>query len=168
MTDMPQNHCVKDKVYISFWPALNTRDPSDNSGDWHPLHLLPENLQYAGEGCEVNTLPWLKNKGLTTYRDYASLPKHCNSRTYWAHFPGPYVIANHNRAAVDLFYLDFVIIRKTKGLTVDMYGWIDRDDDIQAIMDDFQIIIDDLKTTPQAVNLKDWNNYQKMIWKNAA
>ena len=118
--------------------------------------------------CEVNTLPWLKDKGIIIYPDYDSLLEYCPSRRYWADFPGPYVVANHNRAAVDLLYKDFVITLKTRGLTVDIYAWIDKDEDIQAIMDDFQIIIDDLKTTPQAVNLDDWRNYQRMIWKNTA
>ena len=143
-------------------------DPSGNSGDWHSRQLLPENLRYAGEECEVNTLPWFGNKGIITYPDYDALPEYCLSRRYWTDFPGPYIVANHNRAAVDLLYQDFVLKRITRGLTVDMYGWIDKDEDIQAIMDDFQIIINDLKTTLQAVNINDWHTYQQIIWKNAA
>ena len=49
-----------------------------------------------------------------------------------------------------------------------MYAWIDKEEDIQEIIEDFQIIVDNLKTTPQAVNPDDWNNYLKIIWKNAA
>ena len=143
-------------------------DPSGNSGDWHSPWLHPEDLQYAGQDCRVNTLPWFEEKGIITYPDTSALPEYCPSHHYWTNFPGPYIVASHRRAAVDLLYLDFVLKRKTKGLTVDMYSWIDKIEDIQAIMDDFQIIIDDLKTTPRAVNLKDWDNYQRIIWKNAA
>ena len=162
----PPNKCIEGRVYISFWGALNTTNPSGNGGDWHSLQLLPDALQYAGEGCEVNTLPWLGQKGLYTYPDYESL-SHCRSQNFWKDFPGPYVIASHNRAAVDLLYEDFILTRDTKGLTVDVYAWIDKDEDIQAIMDDFQLIINDLKNTSQAINLEDWRNWQKMTWKYA-
>lgn len=77
-------------------------------------------------------------------------------------------MANHKRAAVDLLYEDFVLTRDTKGLTVDLYAWIDKDEDIQGIMDDFQIIIDDLAKNKLAVNAIDWKNYKTMIWKLAA
>lgn len=167
VTTIPPNKCREADVYISLWSALNTADPDGNGGDWHSYYLLPEELNYAGAGCKVNTLPWLGTKGLYTYPNYESLPR-CRSRNYWQDFPGPYVIANHTRAAVDLLYQDFVLKRKTKGLTVDLYAWIDKDEDIQAILDDFQIIIDDLRTTPRAVNPDDWQNYQTMIWKLAA
>ena len=164
-TQIP-NYCREGRTYISRWSALNTADPSGNGGDWHSGQLRPENLQYAGEGCKVNTLPWLGQKGLYTYPDYESLPR-CQCRNFWKDFPGPYVIADHHRAAVDLLYRDFVLNRDTKGLTVDVYAWMDDDKRIQAIIDDFQIIIDDLKDTPQAVNLEDWHNWQKMTWKYA-
>ena len=42
--------------YISFYAALTMIDPSGNSGDWHPIDLVPENLDYAGEGHQVNTI----------------------------------------------------------------------------------------------------------------
>ncbi len=167
ITTTTPNKCKEGRVYISLWSALNTTDPTDNGGDWHSLQLLPENLQYAGEECEVNTLPWLGQKGLYTYQNYESLPD-CRSLDFWENFPGPYVIATHHRAAVDLLYEDFVLTRDTKGLTVDVYAWIDNDERIQAIMDDFQLIINDIKNTPLAVNLKDWHNWQKMTWENAA
>ena len=143
------------------------RDPSDSTGDWHSGHLLPENLWYAGEGCEVNTLPWLGTKGILTYPDLDSLLKWCRSRGYWQDLPPPYITANHKRAAVDLLYLDFILY-KTKGLAVDLYSWMDRDEDIQEIMDEFQIIIDALSDTPQRVSPKEWSDYKKLIWKYAA
>ena len=166
-TKMPINRCKEDDVYISKWSALNTADPEGNSGDWHSYYLLPEELNYAGKNCDVNTLPWLDKKGIFTYPDYESLPR-CKSRNFWKELPGPYVIANHKRAAVDLLYEDFVLTRNTKGLTVDMYAWIDKDEDIQEIMDDFQIIINDLANTRSAVNPVDWDNYKNMTWRLAA
>jgi len=167
MTHTNLNRCKESDVYISLWSALNTRDPDGNGGDWHSGQLLPQNLQYAGKGCQVNTLPWLEKKGIYTYPDYDSLPR-CKCRNFWKDFPGPYAIANHKRAAVDLLYEDFVLTRDTRGLTVDMYGWIDKDEDIQEIMDDFQIIVDDLAHTTLAINTLDWKNYKNMTWKLAA
>ena len=143
-------------------------DPTGNSGDWHSRQLLPENLQYAGEGCEVNTLPWLGTKGILTYPDRDSLLDYCPSRLYWDDFPPPYIVATHKRAAVDLLFKDFVLIRASKGLAVDLYAWMDKDEDIQEIMDDFQIIIDALATTPLRVDPTDWHNYKDMIWREAA
>ena len=168
VTETPHNKCRQSHVYISLWSALNMIDPSGNSGDWHSGHVAPKNLRYAGRGCNVNTLPWLEEKGIITYPDYDSLPHCCPSRNYWTDFPGPYLVANHKRATLDLLYQDFVLKRRTRGLTVDMYAWIDKMEDIQAILDDFQIIVDDLKTTPRAINLNDWYHYQTMIWKQAA
>ena len=144
------------------------RDPTDNTGDWHSGQVLPENLQYAGEGFAINTLPWLGSKGILAYPDRESLLHYCPSRLYWKDFPPPYVVASHKRAAVDLLYHDYVLVPDTRGLAVDMYAWMDRDEDIQEIMDDFQIIIDALADTPQRVNLALWRNYKRIIWKNAA
>ena len=76
-------------------------------------------------------------------------------------------VANHQRAAVDLLYRDFFIWHK-EGRTVDMYGWIDTDELIRAIFDDFQIIVDDLSTTSSKINPATWQNYQDWIWKMAA
>ena len=80
----------------------------------------------------------------------------------------PYIVATHKRAAVDLLFKDFVLIRASKGLAVDLYAWMDKDEDIQEIMDDFQIIIDALATTPLRVDPTDWRNYKDMIWREAA
>ena len=166
--EQQQNQCSPGKVYISFYAALNMIDPSGNSGDWHSYTLRPENLRYAGEGCDVNTLPWLQDKGLITYPAYDSLPQLCLSRNHWIDLQPPFIVANHRRAAVDLLYQDFVLTRNTRGRTVDMYGWIDTDEAIQAIFDDFQLIVDDLSTTPLKVDPADWRNYQNMIWEMAA
>lgn len=166
-TDIPPNRCKEEDVYISFWSALNTADPGGNGGDWHSGQLRPQNLQYAGKHCRVNTLPWLDKKGIYTYPSYDFLPR-CKCRNFWKDFPGPYSIASHQRAAIDLLFEDFVLIKDTRGLTVDMYAWIDKDEDIQAIMDDFQIIVNDLAHTELAVNTLDWRNYKDMIWKLAA
>ncbi|MCY4427379.1 MAG: hypothetical protein OXC05_10165 [Halieaceae bacterium] len=163
-----QNRCVPGKVYISGWAALNMRDGTDNSGDWHPLQVLPDMIEYAGEGCEINTLPWLGEKGVLAYPDRDSLLDSCPSRRYWDSFPPPYLVANHKRAAVDLLYHDFIVLPHIRGRSVDIYAWMDKDEDIQEILDDFQIIIDALADTPQAVNPEHWRDYKKMIWKNAA
>ncbi len=164
---VPPNRCKEKDVYISKWSALNTADPDGNGGDWHSYYLLPEELTYAGRNCDVNTLRWLDKKGIYTYPNYESLPQ-CKCRNFWKDFPGPYVIADHKRAAIDLLYEDFVLTRETKGLTVDLYAWMDKDEDIQEIMGDFQIIIDDLAGTSFAINAIDWKNYKNMIWKLAA
>ena len=146
------------------WSALNTQDPEGNSGDWHSYFLLPEELKYAGEGCDVNTIPWLALEGVRLHLDYNSLPT-CQSRDFWKDFPGPYRIANHRRAAIDLLFNDFVINKEMKGRTVDLYGWIDKTEDIQKIFQNFEIIIHDISTTTLAVNSNDWNNYKKWIWR---
>jgi hypothetical protein len=54
-----------------------------------------------------------------------------------------------------------------KGRTVDMYGWIDKTEDIQKIFKNFEIIIHDISNTDIAVNIDDWNHYKKWIWRHA-
>ena len=153
--------------YISLYSALNLPDPEGNEGDWHPVNILPVNLDFAGEEQEVDTRLWLQDKGILVYQDHASLPRYCSCREYWANLPAPFFVANHQRAAVDLLYRDFFIWYK-EGRTVDMYGWIDTDELIRAIFDDFQIIVDDLSTTSSKINPATWQNYQDWIWKMAA
>ncbi len=152
--------------YISFWSALNVIDPNGNSGDWHPVNLLPENLAYAGRNCAVNTLPWLGEKDILTYPDYDSLDEWCLTRNHWVDLPAPYFVANHRRATVDLLFRDFVT-RRGQGRSVYMYGWIDTNDLIQSIMDDFQIIVDDLANTVLGIDPTSWRTYRDWIWKMA-
>ena len=66
-----------------------------------------------------------------------------------------------------LLYEDFVLTRDNKGRTVDMYAWVDKDEDIQEFMDDFQIIVDDLSKTKPRVDPTDWRDYQRWIWEEA-
>ena len=94
----------------------------------------------------MDTRLWLQDKGVLVYRDPASLPHYCSCREYWADLPAPFFVAIHQRAAVDLLYRDF-IVSHNEGRAVDMDGWIDTDEFIRAIFDDFQIIVDDLSTT---------------------
>ncbi len=115
----------------------------------------------------MDTRLWLQDKGVIVYRDHASLPHYCSCRHYWAGLPAPFFVANHQRAAVDLLYRDFFIWHK-EGRTVDMHGWIDTDELIRAIFDDFQIIVEDLSTTSAKINSATWREYQDWIWKMAA
>ncbi|MDE0511968.1 MAG: hypothetical protein OXI88_09315 [Gammaproteobacteria bacterium] len=153
--------------YISLYSALNMMDPGGNSGDWHPINLLPENLDFAGDGQEVDTRLWFQDKDIVIYPNHASLPEYCPSQDYWSDLPPPFIAANHQRAAVDLLYRDFFIWHK-QGRTVDMYGWIDTDELIQNIFDDFQIIVDDLSTTSLKIEPATWRDYQRWIWQMAA
>ena len=117
---------IEIRKYISFWSALNVMDPNGNSGDWHSRNLLPENLTYAGEGCEVDTREWLDDKDVIVYPDYESLNEWCLARKFWVDLPPPYIVANHTRATVDMLFRDFVT-RRGDGRSVFMYGWIDTD-----------------------------------------
>ena len=153
--------------YISLYSALNLPDPEGNGGDWHPDNILPENLNYAGEGCRVNTLPWLQNKGIIVYMDHESLPHYCGCRERWTSLSAPFTVANHQRAAVDLLYQDFVV-RRGNGHSVDMYGWIDTEELIDAIFADFQDIVDQLSETPAQIRRADWQDYQDWVREMAA
>ncbi len=153
--------------YISLYSALNMMDPGGNSGDWHPINLLCENLDFVGAGQEVDTRLWFQDKDIVIYPNHASLPEYCPSRDYWSGLSPPFIAANHRRAAVDLLYRDFFIWQK-QGRTVDMYGWIDTDELIQSIFDDFQIIVDDLSTTSLKIDPAIWHGYQRWIWEMAA
>ena len=115
----------------------------------------------------MDTRLWLQDKGVIVYRDHASLLHYCSCRHYWAGLPTPFFVANHQRAAVDLLYRDFFVWHK-EGRTVDMYGWIDTDELIRAIFDDFQIIVEDLLTRPAKINPATRREYQDWIWKMAA
>ena len=158
------NKCVPGNVYISGWSALNMMDPTGNSGDWHPRYLMPKNLKYAGEGCEINTLPWLGIKGILTYPNIYSMPEWCQAPGYWEDFTPPYIVASHKRAAVDLLYMDYVVRTSSRGKHVDMYAWMDEPADIQEIMDDFEVIIDALADTPQRVDRALWDNWKITVW----
>ena len=87
---------------------------------------------------------------------------------HWIDLAPPFIVANHMRAAVDLWYMDFVLTRHTRGRIVNMYAWIDTDKAILDIFDHFQVIVNDLSMTSLRVDPTDWHNYQSMIWEIAA
>lgn len=154
---------TRKNYYISLYSALNVPCPSGNTGDWHPIHLDVGSLNVCGEGCEVNTHGYFSDFGiydLIEQRDWSV--DYCEQ--YWGTLVKPVYVANHVRAALDLLYVDFILDRnygRGTGRSVDMYAWIDSDDDLQLIMDRFKPVIDE-----HGLN-EEWTAYCDWIWEHA-
>ena len=144
--------------YISLKSALNVPDPTGNSGDWHPYYLEPRYLEFAGEHCAVNTLPYFDELGLHDASKLKGFERLFLSEL-WDDFDYPVYVASHIRANLDLLYRDFVV-HQGDGRSVDMYGWMDDADDLKKIMALFERVV--LKHRLD----REWRLYCAWLWNN--
>jgi len=142
--------------YITGQFALNIHHPGDKNeptGDWHGFiwHNIKElpnkKVEYAGDGCEINTIPIWGNFGI--YNDTENIKNKniiVNEEVY---------IADYFRAILDLLYKGFKRHGKIIHLYCITYDHLDTDEQVQLVTDK-ALLLEPYLIKRQKIELHKW------------
>lgn len=149
--------------YISFFHALNLREPNEDTGDWHfkalwydmaddPSH---RQIALAGEGgCRINTNPILGNLGVREMGSIVLAQKLTETRQ-------DVYVANHYRAVADLFAGTLQRPRDIRALkrqltNREINAWFDTKDQIATLKAHYLEPMIDYSGATERATVREW------------